>query len=239
MRRTNKILLGCILFLLLLLTLVKYSVFGREGFENSSHIIGYIHVCQKEGWKRSFDYLWKAITESGLYDATHKIRVGIVSESGILYPDKRFEDSKIEIIHIGKNNEYERPTLLHMRKNSETDPLNTYYYYLHTKGIKHWGTKWDSAITSWIHSMLDWNIYKWKSVVEKLKEYETYGIHWKELHYSGNFWWARSDHIQKLSKTIPSYYTAPEDWILTNKDNMYCAFNCGKDFVIPYPAGVY
>ena len=48
----------------------------HEGFNNN--IIGYIHICQKGDWKRSFNILIDSIKKSKLYDNTDEIRIGIV-----------------------------------------------------------------------------------------------------------------------------------------------------------------
>ena len=92
-------------------------------------IIGYIHICQKENWKRSFDILIDAIKKSGLYQNITEIRCGIVNDVGSLIDDERFHDPKIKIIYINTSEKYERPTLLHMRMQSEIDPVDTKYFY--------------------------------------------------------------------------------------------------------------
>ena len=227
-----------ILFLLCLLFLLFLFYTKYEGFENSNIVI-YIHICQKKGWKRSFQLLIDSIKKSNLYNAANEIRLGIVNDSGILIDDKLLHNDKFNIINIGNSVDYERPTLLHMKKMSSQDSPNTLYCYLHTKGVSHFNTKNEEAVIIWIDNMLKCNVYDWKNVIEKLKTHETYGCNYNNIHYSGNFWWATSKHIQKLPDTIPDYYTAPEDWVLVNKDNMYCGNNCGDTFIQPYPDDFY
>lgn len=231
-----------IFWVIILLILAAIIAVGlkktSEGLEQNNRIIGYFHVCQKGQWRKSFNIILDKIKSSGLYDNTDEIRLGILTESGTYIHDPLFNDPKFKIIYNGKYEEYERPTLLHMRKSAETEN-NTKYYYLHTKGIKHFGSKHEKTVLDWIDSMLYWNIVKWKDAVEKLDKYETYGCHYNNVHYAGNFWWATSKHIQKLSTQIPDYYTAPEDWVLTNKDKVYCAHNCGKNFKLPYDKDLY
>lgn len=206
--------------------------------KNKKKIIGYIHVCQKGQWEKSFDLLMDSIKTSKLYANTHEIRIGVVSTSEMI-DNVRFNDSKIKIIHRGKDTSYERPTLLHMKKSSSTDPKGTLYYYLHTKGIRWFQTKHEAEVVKWIKSMLTCNIINWREAVSILKQKETYGCNYNNIHYAGNFWWATRDHIRKLSDKIPKYYTAPEDWVLTNDDNLYCANNCGTTFKLPYSDNLY
>jgi hypothetical protein len=188
-------------------------------------IIGYIHICQKGQWKRSFEMLINCIKKSHLYKRSNVIRLGIVNEHNTLLVDDVLIDPKFEIIYIGESSEYERPTLLHMRKKSEEENAN--YFYLHTKGIKHFGNANEGQIIDWINLMLYWNIEKWELSNEKLKVHDTYGCNDTGFHYSGNFWWATSEHIRKLPTIIADYYTAPEDWVQTIRTNKYIVFNSG------------
>jgi hypothetical protein len=216
---------------------------------NKNNIVGYIHVCQKGNWQKSYDMLMDCIKKHGLYDRVSELRVGIVNDKGILIEDKRFEDPKIKIIYIGTSKNYERPTLLHMKQYSFIDSPNTLYFYLHTKGIRHFGTKLESTVVSWIKDMLYWNIQLWKKAVDVLQKYDTYGCNVSKTtnHYSGNFWWTTAKHVQTLPNKIPDYYTAPEDWITLNThffnynkaydDNHimgYCANNCEPDYKEPF-----
>jgi len=57
-------------------------------------IIGYIHVCQKGEWERSYDLLMESVRSSGLYEEADEIRIGVVNKKGILIPNERFKDRK-------------------------------------------------------------------------------------------------------------------------------------------------
>jgi len=192
-------------------------------------LIGYIHICQKGEWKKSFQILIDAIHKSGLYENTYRIRLGIVNDLGILIQDEILNDPKFDIIYIGKSEEYERPTLLNLKKSAYSDRKYTFYYYLHTKGIKHFGSETEPYIMDWINLMLYWNIEKWKFAIQKLKTFDTYGCNDTGFHYSGNFWWAKRKHIFKLPNIIEDYYTAPEDWIQIVRNNKFSAFNSGLE----------
>ena len=195
---------------------------------SSRKIIGYFHICQIGEWKRSFDMVFNFIKNYGLYDNTVEIRCGILSESGTIIDDYRFKDPKFKIIFVGTPNLYERPTLLHMRNNCHNDGPETAYWYLHTKGLRHFNTVRESFVLDWINLMLYWNIQKWELALEKLNHYDTYGCNnFFDVFYSGNFWWANSSHIAFLPTTIDDYYTAPEDWILKKKDKMLNIFSSG------------
>ena len=200
-------------------------------------IIGYIHICQKEQWQRSFTMLLNCIKSYGLYDASSCIRIGVVNDIGSLIPDPLLDDPKFKVIHIGMSHEYERPTLRHMRIAAEFDPANTKYYYLHTKGLQHFNTPLELCVIDWINLMLFWNIEKWSLAVNALERYNTYGCEnvpstgTIKDHYSGNFWWATRNHILTLPTYIGENYTDPELWIHKVRDNTYSVYNSG------YPGG--
>jgi len=192
-----------------------------------NNIIGYIHICQIGEWRRSLLMLINCIKKSGLYEKTSVIRLGILNKDGLVEKDEILNDSKFDIIYVGYPLEYERPTLLHMRQMSEQDNDNTVYYYLHTKGLKHFGMPSELNVLDWINLMLYWNIERWQLAVDILKIYNIYGCNDTGHHYSGNFWWAKISHIRKLPTFIPDYYTAPEDWVQSVKQDKYCVYNSG------------
>jgi hypothetical protein len=195
---------------------------------SNKKIIGYIHVCQVGHWKRSLKMLLDSIKNSGLYENTTVIRLGVLNDLGVVIQDEILNDEKLQIVYVGKSHEYEVPTLLHMREMSEKDDKNTLYYYLHTKGIKHFGNPNEPCVVDWINLLLYWNVEKWKLAVEKLETYDTYGCNDIGWHYSGNFWWANCAHILKLPNEIVMYhYTAPEDWVQRVRDNKCCIYNSG------------
>lgn len=66
----------------------------------------------------------KYIKKYGLYDNLTEIRVGLLTESGKIVEDNIFNDPKIRIVYIGEYEDYEKPTLLHMRKSADTDSSN-------------------------------------------------------------------------------------------------------------------
>lgn len=203
-------------------------------------IIGYIHICQKKRWQNSFDLLMNKIRESGLYEKLNILRISILSDNGVFQDNWRFRDPKIEIVYKGYSEEYERPTLLLIKSQSVLDPDNTFYFYLHTKGVSHFGTEKEPYIIDWINLMLYWNIECWEKAVDILKKdyYWTYGCNHTGVHYSGNFWWTKKSHIDRLSNYIPNYYTATEDWVtmlywgqktVPIHSEFYSAFNSGLE----------
>jgi hypothetical protein len=232
-------------------------------------LISYIHICRKGEWKRAFTMIMDEMVTSGLYDAVSEIRCGILNENDrndndenyilneSMYPSANSNSehrkilgtysrnplSKLRIIYIGNASEYERPTLLHMKKSAETDPPNTKYLYTHTKGIRWFGTEIEERIIDWIKLLIYWNIEHWCNAVDVLNKYDTYGCNYHSSihppHYSGNFFWTTSHHLKELPDEIGPEYNGPEFWLcshgkINGRPNVYSAFNTEFDSVGHY-----
>jgi len=198
-------------------------------------IICYIHVCQKGLWEKIYDKIIRKIKCSGLYNACREIRIGIVNDSEILTNSNKFDDDKIKIITVQNSAKYERATLLHMSESSEKEDCQ--YFYCHTKGITRIGCndkKMERCVKDWINLMLYWNVSNWKLASKKLMKNDIYGCEYSNTpvnHFSGNFWWANSQYIRTLPKTIGNDYTDPEFWIFKRSSMpLYCnIFSSGID----------
>lgn len=192
-------------------------------------IIGYIHICQVGEWERSLAMIMDALKRSGLYNAAKEIRCGVLGTQCTS------SDPKMRVVYIGNPEEYERPTLLHMRNAASEDPLDTKYFYLHTKGIRWFGTPTESFVVDWIKLLLYWNVEKWVNAADSLNKYDTYGCNYESgkkyhPHYSGNFFWTTGHHLKTLPSTIGPEYNDPEFWLCSagmfdGKPNIYNAFS--------------
>ena len=205
-------------------------------------IIIYIHVCQKGDWKRSFKMIMDKIKETGLYEEVFEIRCCVLNDI-CLDSDPILIDKKIKIIYLGTTDNYERPTLLHM-KNSQDDAK---YLYCHTKGIRWFGTENESNVIDWIKLLLYWNLIKWKNAVKILNDCDLYGCNYITApvpHYSGNFFWVTRKHLNKLNDFIGNEYCDPEFWVFTQpcmSFNAYtsCVANCSGHYSNAYPEELY
>ena len=65
--------------------ITRFPIFLKEYMDkdneniinNKINIIGYIHICQKEGWKRSYDMIMEKVKASGLYAVATEIRLSV------------------------------------------------------------------------------------------------------------------------------------------------------------------
>lgn len=171
----------------------------------------YIHVCCINNWQDVFNKLMLNIKDSGLYDKINKIKCVVLTQntSDVSF----FNDDKIEIIAVLNDiNLYEIPTINYLYEHSLIEDFNV--LYIHTKGVKHNNN--NINVSDWTDYLTYFNINKHEICINELLTCDTIGVNLQqnpELHYSGNFWWAKSSHIRKLEKCTYNSYVSPEMWI--------------------------
>lgn len=188
------------------------------------------------------------IEHHGLYDESRSIKI-CVNDSG----DERLIDqnllnkSKYELIRTNKPYEFGALELLW----SESLVREANFCYVHTKGI----SRVDNAcVSDWRRYMSHFILDDWQRRVEDLEDHHCSGVNlqgdrgdlgyhpftWGNgrapLHYSGNFWWSRSDHLGRLPS--PTFWTPTNElkkwrmmnemWLCQIKDSKYkCVWNSG------------
>ena len=167
-----------------------------------------------------------------------------------IIPDDAFNDSKLKIVCEGHSREYERPTLLHMKRAAaEFDGEDTRYFYFHTKGLRWFGTSQEPFVVDWINLLIYWNIDKWRDATKALDAFDTYGCNYycKDAayppHYSGNFFWVTARHLNTLPPVIGGGYNDPEFWVCLTRPNAYNSFSSGLEgmghYTNPFPESAY
>jgi hypothetical protein len=177
--------------------------------------------------------------QTGLYDASSKLYIGVVDSSkkkplngidwisnyfcfGGSKKDKSSLPKKVEVV-IYKDNNEETNTLKWIRNYAKKNP-GDYILYFHTKGI----TRMSPGTESWRRYMEYFTIEKWKDCIAKLQEgFDCCGVLWNvdtplglHPHFSGNVWWATTDYINTLDHEFldTDYRFDREFWIGTGPD---------------------
>ena len=171
------------------------------------------------------------LVTSGLYNKTKKIFIFIS-----LYNNenhrlnnllKKFDlNNKFELI-TSPLNLYEKFAINNYRNyisnnNKNNDDSSEYYiYYFHTKAITR-------PMNSEYHNRrknLNYYILKKHELCLKLlNKYDVIGCtlyRYPKIHFSGNFWWSKSSHIQRLKKTVSDNYLASEMYICSYVNGKY------------------
>ena len=198
----------------------------------------FIHICCIENWKEIYEDIINNIKTSGLYNHCEKIYLCIVGE----IKDYFYIDKKINILYNDNNSEhYEIKTINMIKKICSLTHNDINILYLHTKGVRKAGN--NDCTISWRKMMEYFLIDKWKDCLEHLNYYDTLGSNCintfdkddimvsvngnHNYHYSGNFWWSKKSHIDKLAYlpedlSDKSIYTRcrAENWILSKYPDM-------------------
>jgi hypothetical protein len=122
---------------------------------------------------------------------------------------------------------HERFTLTRLVAQAEPD---TAYLYMHTKGmtrpeslpVREWRKCFEYFLITQAHQYVDLLESNDTLGIFRLQNrYRIDGVGMVTDHYSGNFWWARGDYLQRLAKqhpTIGNEYLAPEMFVLSASD---------------------
>lgn len=144
-----------------------------------------------------------------------KIFISIIinNDNDLEYIKNNIIQDKYEIINISYNfTDYEFITLKFIQNLSQTEKF--YCFYIHTKGVSI--NEKDERITSHytlvslLESINSWRRYmeyflvnKADYIITQLNDYDAIGVSLRldpEKHFSGNFWWSKSEYIKKLRK---------------------------------------
>ena len=213
----------------------------------------FIHICMLENWEEIFLELLYKIKNSGLYWEIDMIHLGILGNTDNLtsefFKTYIYNDPKIVIAYIDSRvNLYEIPSINYIKSyfefefecNCDCDcDCDPYILYIHTKGVRNAGNK--KVTQSWREMMTYYLIDNYKEILKNMCNYDAVGNnivnlhdnnscyinHKHTLHYSGNYWWSKKSHINKLpyisidfNKSIFEQRYKAENWILSNYPNM-------------------
>lgn len=175
--------------------------------------IGFYHVAMMNDWLQLFNHQITRLTKSGLLSSTHHLYITALGPNEELNKLSVL-DKKITITHHPDLEKYEHPTLRQLSMLSKNDDFLCYYF--HTKGISitdeekynrnHARTF--TPLKAVQNNAKHWRLFmeyfimnKWRKTITYLKEYDCVGVNWFNdpfRHFSGNFWWSKSEYIRKL-----------------------------------------
>lgn len=191
--------------------------------DDSNNNIIYIHICCINNYREIFREIMFYINNSGLYDKVREIRCCILGalDNSILIEDKlkiRASSCNLSL--------YETFTINTMYEDCKHEDMNI--LYLHTKGV----TRGNSVyIAQWREYLCYFNIYRYITCLELLKHNDAVGVslyEGPELHYSGNFWWSKSEYIRKLKPCVQKNHNSPEFWLTEKRIGLYrCLWHSG------------
>lgn len=214
-------------------------------------VYGFYHICALHNFKDVVAEQLSVLYESGLYDRSIAIYISLTGP-----PDLDMEaiehaktmlaefdkQRKFKIVYLSTDiSVFERPILHFMHGVSHRFSQEpALFYYLHTKGVSQQHQKTaNQNIAQWRQMMQFFVIEQWPKCMEALSTNSIAGVNWRTWpmpHFSGNFWWARSDYVASLPSRIGTEYYEPEAWIGSGKPRVHVCHQTEFDhYFTPYP----
>jgi len=203
-----------------------------------ANIAIFYHLYQHGDWRSFFNGQSSLLNDSGLVDECQFVHVGV---NGDDVPESH------EKFRFVKNTEplnEETPTLVSLRDFCVSNP-GWKVLYMHTKGI----TQPMQSTHDWRKIMEYYCIERWQECVKKLEEHDAVGCLYMDHcyygyfpHFSGNFWWANSDYINKLDDSYLSSGIRQnrEFWIGSGGGSLYSFHTTGLNhYAHEYPRHLY
>lgn len=156
----------------------------------------FFHIATIGRYQDIVSELLEVIHDSGMYEAMDQLYVGIVGNGTVLDLNK----NKTQIIYRSSDLEnYEFPTLAILQRFACENPAHS-ILYIHTKGVST-SAPYIEAIDDWRRYMSYFNIMRFSDCINYLQTFDVCGVDWHiepSPHFSGNFWWATAEYIQRL-----------------------------------------
>ena len=202
---------------------------------------GVYHIFCANNWKDIFLEQIDDLKNSGLIDFIDKLFLTIVysDDNDIHFIKENLKT--FEIYYQTKNNEFEFPALKCIKELAKKENCNI--FYIHTKGVSITESNMrfyhnSSDINHLTECVNDWRKYmsyfiikKYTDCLEILKSYDACGVNLcfsPQKHFSGNFWWSKSDYINKLPEIDSinkNHRWNAEFWIGSANGNLYSFHN--------------
>lgn len=160
-------------------------------------IRGFMTVGCLNHFAEVFSEILDALMQSRLYDKSLSLDLAVLGHKGDIDVVRAMVApfDRIRIAHTSADlTEYEYPALLLLEDVCRRS--DGFVYYLHTKGASHDRT--NQYHRHWRTLMLHHVVERHEECIASLSDHDAAGTVWKGDHYSGNFWWARAEHVREL-----------------------------------------
>jgi len=192
----------------------------QNNYIKNRKIYGIYFICCMGDYLNIVNEQIKLLMESSLYNLSDNIICFICGinqscDNECIELLKKYDKITIVSTH---DNAFEKFAINGFKK--YIDHENPYYiYYMHSKGV----SRTEECYKDWRNLCDHFTITKWRLYIELLNYYDCVGINLKNFpkkHYSGNYWWSKSEHVNKL-KDINNGYLSPEMYICSELKTNY------------------
>ncbi len=211
----------------------------------------FYHIyCGPNNWQEIVQSQFAKMKDSGLLDACNRLIICVLGgEEGDRHAAiKILASQKTELVLKSEDGtNYEFPLLDKMWEMAKNEKF--YAVYFHTKGSSYDVMRYKSFRRSfssfnrnskaWREMMEYFVMENWKMACSALfRGYDAFGCMWQENHhsphFSGNFWWTKSEHILDLPQPNRTNRFEAEFWIGRSKSGCIKVYSPIDLTVSPY-----
>jgi hypothetical protein len=178
-------------------------------FVKTKSIYGVYFICCIGNYLSIINNQIQKLIESGLYNECDKI-ICFVSMANNECLEILQKYNKIQVISTNENLN-ENFAINNYKKYIDFNNYNL--FYIHSKSVVGKNQYFNDSVELCNY----FTINKWRLNIELLNYYDCVGTNLKNYpkkHYSGNFWWAKSEHLNKL-KNINDQHLSSEMYVLS------------------------
>ena len=194
---------------------------SNKYFSTITPMYCFIHSCNTDGDLYRLNHLLNTLSKSNIH--FEKI---FINNVGLPLPSL----PGVEVTQYSENiGCYEIPTINKIRDFS--NGVNANILYLHTKGTGH--PKDSKVINDWIDMMLYYLVEMYPVALHELENVDTVGCNYHTYdscrappHFSGNFWWAKSNYLAGLPDCGKNKFDA-EFWLHIGNPKFKCLHDTG------------
>lgn len=196
---------------------VRYHKYFASQMGEPAERVAFLHSWTRSGDTSILEELVRSIRDSGLLARLDRLYVVNVGEDVRLPKEFAREAQTIHVINLTPDaSAAERLTLelVHTFASVHTEAS---VLYLHTKGASLDGRV--SSVDDWRHLMTHVVVERFEECLAALVHHDAVGcelLSEPSPHFSGNFWWARADHLRGLPPPPATTRHAAEWWVLSN-----------------------
>ena len=201
------------------LEIIKSNILNNikdNSFLKKRNIYGVYFICCIGNYIEVVQNQISKIIQSDLYNQSDGIICFVCQEKQDCIDFLR-KFNKIKIVSTTENL-YEKFAINNYKQHINNS--NEYYlYYMHSKGVSQTG----KCFKDWRNLNDYFTIQKWRLSIELLEYYDCVGTNLKNFpkkHYSGNFWWSKSEHLNRL-KNVNDGYLSSEMYICSYMKTNY------------------
>jgi hypothetical protein len=179
----------------------------------------FYHVFQAPGWEYIYQSQIHRLYSSGIVKNSNHFFIGVAGKEPLPYIPKKANVKH----HLDCSSE--APTLCDLHNQMMQNSEDGIVMYIHTKGVHNKSLQTDA----WRLYMEYFLIDKWKICVDVLKLHPCAGVQLNtnpSLHYSGNMWWAQSQHIRSLPSPCGESRSGCEFWVCSSLNKSHRSAWC-------------